>query len=171
MTSMLQYIQWFDTRAFLSLTRQSRLHLLARLSLLLSATADGWLYFLLVPMTFVFKPDSGRSILQSALLAFTTERLCYFVLKNTVRRQRPQQSLAGFTARIKPADKFSLPSGHTSAAFLFVTLLCTQLSPLFLPLYLWAASVGMSRVVLGVHYPTDIVLGAVLGTSIAIAVV
>jgi undecaprenyl-diphosphatase len=167
---MLQQIQSFDTRAFLALSRHPRRLLLSIISLLLSATADGWCYLLLIPLTLLAKPDTARGVLKLALLAFAVERGCYYVLKNTLRRQRPQQSLAGFTASITPADKFSLPSGHTSAAFLFVTLLCLTLSPLFMPLYVWAAGVGFSRVMLGVHYPSDIVSGALLGTSIAIYV-
>ncbi|MES2607069.1 MAG: phosphatase PAP2 family protein, partial [Pseudomonadota bacterium] len=121
---MLHYIQTFDTRAFLSLNHKAGSLLLSRLSLLISRTADGWLYSLLVPLTIVLRPQAAREILLSALLALTIERSCYFVLKNSLRRARPQQALVGFMAKIKPADKFSLPSGHTSAAFLFVTFLC-----------------------------------------------
>jgi undecaprenyl-diphosphatase len=171
LTSMLQQIQSFDTRTFLALSRHPRRHLLSRISLLLSATADGWFYLLLIPLAMLAKPETARHILKLVLIAFVIERTCYFVLKNTLRRQRPQQALAGFTACIIPADKFSLPSGHTSAAFLVVTLLCLTISPLFMPLYLWAAGVGFSRVMLGVHYPSDIVSGALLGSSIAINVV
>ncbi len=171
MTSMLQYIQSFDTRTFLAFSRHPRHLRLSSISLRLSATADGWFYLLLVPLTLVTRPEQARHILQLAFVAFAVERACYYILKNTLRRQRPQQALAGFTASIKPADKFSLPSGHTSAAFLFVTFLCLTISPLFMPLYAWAAGVGCSRVMLGVHYPSDIVSGALLGTSIAINVV
>jgi len=168
---MLQYIQSFDTKACLSLAGQSRPISLATLARRISATADGWLYLMLVPLALLLKPQAARQIVYTSLIAFTVERLCYLVLKNTIRRQRPQQALAGFTARIKPSDRFSLPSGHTSAAFLFVTLLCTLLTPLFLPLYLWSAMVGGSRVVLGVHYPTDTLMGALLGTSVALSVI
>jgi len=170
--SFLRSIQDFDTRTFLSVAaRQPSTSLLARAALIVSATADGWLYALLVPVLILARPESAREVLQLALTAFVFERCCYFVLKNTFRRNRPQQALAGFMAAIKPSDRFSLPSGHTSAAFLFVTLLCVFVSPLLSPLFLWAGAVGASRVILGVHFPSDIVMGAALGTSVGLSVV
>lgn len=171
LSSFLRCIQQFDTRSFLCVARQPSTSLLARLALLVSASADGWLYSILVPVLILARPGSSRELLQLALTAFIFERCCYFVLKHTFRRNRPQQALAGFMAAIKPADRFSLPSGHTSAAFLFVTLLCVLVSPLLAPLYLWAAAVGASRVILGVHFPSDVVMGAALGTSIGLSVV
>lgn len=171
MLNILRSIQHFDTRTFLAVTRQPSSSLLARIALLVSATADGWLYAILIPILLLAKPQSARELLQLALTAFVFERCCYFVLKNTFRRNRPQQALAGFMAAIKPSDRFSLPSGHTSAAFLFVTLLCVFVSPLMMPLYLWAGAVGASRVILGVHFPSDIVMGAALGTSIGFSVI
>ena len=52
-----------------------------------------------------------------------------------------------------------------------VTLLCAFNGPALLPLYAWACAVGASRVLLGVHFPTDILVGALLGTSLGFAVV
>ncbi len=171
MSGVLRYIQEFDTRSFLCVACQPSTSLLPRFALLVSATADGWLYCLLIPVLILARPETARELLQLALIAFTFERCCYFILKNTVRRNRPQQALDGFMSVIKPADRFSLPSGHTSAAFLFVTLLCVLVSPLLAPLYLWALAVGASRVILGVHFPSDVVMGAALGSSIGLSVV
>jgi len=170
--SFLRSIQDFDTRTFLSVAaRQPSTSLLARAALIVSATADGWLYALLVPVLILARPESAREVLQLSLTAFVFERCCYFVLKNTFRRNRPQQALAGFMAAIKPSDRSRLPSGRTSAAFPFVTLLCVFVSPLLSPLFLWAGAVGASRVILGVHFPSDIVMGAALGTSVGLSVV
>src|SRR5690606_15639529 len=97
-------------------------------------------------------------------------RTLYFVLKRSIRRRRPPEAISGFKAVIVASDEFSLPSGHTSAAFLFVTFLCAGFSLLFIPLYLWAIAVGFSRVILGVHFFTDILLGALIGIAIALIV-
>jgi len=106
--------------------------------------------------------------LQAVLLAFAIERPVYFVLKNGLRRNRPQAALQNFRSIITPSDQFSFPSGHTSAAFMMATLLGFYCTPLTIPLYCWAALVGFSRVVLGVHFPTDTLVGAILGIGTAL---
>lgn len=167
---MIRHIQDFDTRTFLSVLNTRRQPRLARTALIVSATADGWLYFLLFPLVILLKPAEARLLISLALLAFALERALYYSLKRTFRRRRPPAAISGFKAVITAADEFSLPSGHTSAAFLFTTFLCYGLGFMFLPLYLWACAVGASRVILGVHFPTDIVMGALIGTGIALAV-
>jgi undecaprenyl-diphosphatase len=168
--SMLKYLQVLDTRSFLTLFTISCNPRLTRLALGLSFTADGWFYFILLPVIILAKPEQPRELITLAMLAFGTERSCYFILKNIIKRPRPHDSLAGVQSVIRASDQFSLPSGHTSAAFLFVTFLCFGISPVFMPMYIWACGVGASRVVLGVHYPADILMGALLGSSVALMV-
>lgn len=171
---MLSMIQTFDTRTFLrcfAYVQHSGSATLPRLAFLVSSTADGWYYIVLIPIIMLLRPDTAREAMLLAIYAFALERSLYLLLKNSFRRQRPQQALQDFKARIIPSDRFSLPSGHTSAAFLFVTFLCLVISPAFAPLYVWACAVGISRVVLGVHFPTDVMLGALLGSGIALSVV
>ena len=109
-----------------------------------------------------------NTYIQTILLAFLIERLIYFVLKNSLKRNRPEAALKNFRSIITPSDQFSFPSGHTSAAFLMATLLSSQFPSLLIPLYCWALLIGCSRVVLGVHFPTDILVGSLLGISTAL---
>jgi len=168
--NMLKYLQVLDTRSFLSLFTISCNPRLTRAALAFSFTADGWFYFLMLPAIILARPEQSRELISLAIVAFSTERLTYFILKNTIKRRRPPDLLSGITSVVQASDQFSLPSGHTSAAFLFVTFLCVGISPLFLPLYMWSCCVGASRVVLGGHFPADILMGALLGTTVALAV-
>lgn len=102
----------------------------------------------------------GESILINA--AITT------AIKNTVRRPRPFVN----DPTIIPADaagSFSFPSGHTSQAFATATSLSIAYPKWYViaPAYLWASSVAYSRMYLGVHYPSDVLAGALVGAGSA----
>jgi undecaprenyl-diphosphatase len=133
----------------------------------LSKTGDGHLYMVIAGLLY-WREGYESPFLQVVLLAFLIERPIYFVLKNSLKRDRPQAALKDFRSVIKPSDKFSFPSGHTSAAFMMATLIGYFFPSLMILLYCWAALVGFSRVVLGVHFPTDILVGVILGISTAL---
>jgi undecaprenyl-diphosphatase len=163
---VLDGIQSLDHQ-LLMLLRQSESWLAVN-SRQVSRTADGHLY-LILPLLLAAATARGDLLAQHAVLAFAVERCLYWVLKNGLRRKRPAQALPGFESTIIASDEFSFPSGHSSAAFLFATLLVQHFGPLALPCYLWAMAVAMSRVYLGVHFPTDTLVGASLGVSIGFA--
>lgn len=108
-----------------------------------------------------------RQLAWQLTILFAIERVIYFVAKNTLRRQRPAETLNAFTALVVASDKFSFPSGHTSAATLYAVIIYQYFPLIGACLMVWAAGVGASRVILGVHYPSDILAGATLGLSIA----
>lgn len=159
-------LQNFDAAVFLWCMARKRRQPLVALSRVVSKTGDGWLYLLGFFGLWAAQAVSPR-LLWLIALAYGVERALYFVLKNSLKRHRPAQAIDGFSSAIQPHDQFSFPSGHTSAAFLSAALIGVLLPPLAWLGYIWAAGVGLSRIVLGVHFPGDVVMGAILGTSIA----
>ena len=94
-----------------------------------------------------------------------------FTLKYAVNRQRPFRKYPGIIVNksMYSINDPSFPSGHTSSAFGAATSL-SLLYPkwyVIIPSYAWAGTVAYSRMDLGVHYPSDVFAGALIGTSSA----
>ena len=88
---------------------------------------------------------------------------CNLVLKPLVARVRPCDVNTAVQLLVVRPDDFSFPSGHTGASFAAVAALCTSRNRLWMPSLLLAALIAFSRLYLYVHYPTDILAGALLG--------
>lgn len=93
--------------------------------------------------------------------------LLYKGLKGKLVRERPYVGLVGIECAMPPLDRYSFPSGHTLHAVLFTVLAIHHVPELALPLVPFAMMVAASRVVLGLHYPTDVIAGATLGAALA----
>jgi len=137
----------------------------ARISKAVSHTGDGHLYVMIAIAVLLIDKDAGGLFLGTGLLAFAIELPIYWFAKKSFRRKRPEELSSQLVSFITPSDKYSLPSGHTAAAFVMATLVgqfypeCNSMS------LMWASMVGISRLLLGVHFLTDVVIGATLGIS------
>ena len=89
-------------------------------------------------------------------------------LKYTINRERPYDTYP-FIQQVTPGGGPSFPSGHTSTAFALATSVSLACPKWYViaPSYLWAGAVGYSRMDLGVHYPSDVLAGAVIGSGSA----
>ena len=113
------------------------------------------------------EPHIHRTVL-AAILAVGLTVLLFMGVKNLVGRPRPFEAWQGLNCLMAPPDKFSFPSGHTMTAFAVWGVLAVGL-PVLSQLYLVIAIlIGLSRVFLGLHYPTDVLAGALLGSSIGL---
>jgi len=113
----------------------------------------------------------GRRAAFSGLVAVGASSLTAdLTAKHLVHRRRPERSPANTGRRARMPTSSSFPSGHTASAFAFATAVATNLPELSLPLYGLATAVGYSRVHNGVHYPGDVMGGAVLGLAVGTVV-
>ncbi len=135
-----------------------------------SRTGDGWLYPFVPFLMYLAGFPLAAQFFFCALLAYGVERSVYVIAKKGFRRRRPQNALPGYVSHIKASDEFSFPSGHTSAAFLMVTMLVLFYGWAFAVLYIWPDCGAISTKLLGVHFPSDTMVGAALGSTLAVAV-
>lgn len=90
-------------------------------------------------------------------------------LKVWVERDRPPLSNPDPEPLVQLPATYSFPSGHATVSFACATVLILAVPRLRVPLYVLAALIAFSRVYVGVHYPFDVLAGAVLGVGIATA--
>jgi undecaprenyl-diphosphatase len=162
--NLIAYDRQLCQRASIWMLRQN----LLRVFRAVSFTADGWLYPLWPLLLLSRGLDAAGLFLFKGLLGFLMLIPSFKLIKHLVQRDRPCDTVSGLISAVVPSDAWSFPSGHTASAFLMATLISLELvalAPLFLG---WAFLVGLGRVVLGVHYPTDVAAGAALGSGLAL---
>jgi undecaprenyl-diphosphatase len=131
-----------------------------------SRLGDGVLWYTLVALLALFFGEKGRMVaLQCAVAGFSGLAI-YRLLKNVLVRERPYMTHAAIICAGKPLDRFSFPSGHTLHAVSFTLVICSALPFMAVLLVPAAVLIALSRVVLGLHYPTDVLAGGLLGALI-----
>lgn len=113
----------------------------------------------------------------TAYLAFTSELTNFavtFGLKTFIKRRRPLQALENVHAKQMPVlDIYSFPSGHASTTFSLATtfaLRYPKYPQVYAPMYLWALIVSYGRPYFGMHYPSDVLAGALIGSGSSILI-
>jgi undecaprenyl-diphosphatase len=134
-----------------------------------SRLGDGYIWYGLMAVLAVFAGSRGlHAALQMAGTGLVAWWL-YRTLKRCTRRPRPFRTHPGVVARAPPLDEYSFPSGHTLHAISF-TIVAVGWFPLLAPLLIpFTVLVAMSRVVLGLHYPSDVLAGLLIGAALGAA--
>lgn len=133
-----------------------------------SRLGDGvfW-YVLLVIMPMAWGVQGLAQSLHIGLTALVGVAL-YKYLKSRWVRERPFVSSELVECKTRPLDRYSFPSGHTLHAVCFSIMMVSYVPGLFWLVVPFAVAVAISRVILGLHYPSDVFVGAILGTFLAI---
>lgn len=157
-----------EYRLCLRMNRTCRLPGVRRVFAVVSRLGNGVFWYSLMLLLPVLYGEAGwNAALRMALVAMVG-LLLYKVLKRRLSRERPYITLDGITAGTTVLDRYSFPSGHTLHAASFTLLACHDFPMLAWLCVPFAAMVAASRVILGLHYPTDVVAGAGIGIAVAL---
>lgn len=125
-------------------------------------TGEWWMYVLYAVITILIDFNIGIKAIKMGLVAYGLHYPTYYIIKNTIKRNRPFVDNIDIKALVKPPDKYSLPSGHASGTFISSLITIHVFDGLNF-LIVWPIIVSFSRVFLGVHYITDSLVGLILG--------
>jgi len=135
----------------------------------ISRLGDGMFWYALMAALAAFGGQRGLTAAAHMAATGLVALLLYRVLKRWTRRPRPFRACPGVIAHVPPLDEFSFPSGHTLQAVGF-SIVALAWYPALAPLLLgFTALVAASRVILGLHYPSDVLaaiaIGGMLGSA------
>ena len=157
----------FDSALCVKVNHTSQYRLVRYWFRLMSRLGDGIFWYALMAAIVLVQDKNGLLPVLHIALTGLTGTLIYKWLKGKTLRPRPYQVHQDVWLTGKSLDKFSFPSGHTLHAVAFSGIALAYYPMLAWLLIPFTVMVGMSRVILGLHYPSDVLAGAVLGASIS----
>lgn len=160
----------FDAQAMLWVQENLRMPVLSDILVPLTRLGNAGLLFIaaaVILLCFKTTRTSGILMLISMAACFIFNDI---IIKRLIARPRPFITVPGLVTLVSPPASYSFPSGHTASAFAaVVTLFFTRRKFLGIGLVV-AFFMGISRIYAGVHYPSDVIVGALVGTLTACAV-
>lgn len=138
---------------------------------IISRLGDGLCWYVLIAVLALVGGTHGRDVAMQMTAAALINLPLYYWLKHSIGRARPYVACPDIRACVRALDKFSFPSGHTLHAVAFATVFTwyyPMIGAVLAPLVLLIA---LSRVALGLHYPSDVAAGALIGAAVGASVV
>ena len=160
-------LQMLDDRLAVRSNRLSRHRGLRDLLRVASRLGDGVAWYTLAACLFALFGGEALPALRHMLVSGVLGVAIYKLLKMHTLRPRPFEVVTDVVCAGCPLDKFSFPSGHTLHAVSFSLILAHHFPALGPAVYGFALLVAVSRPVLGLHYPSDVLAGAAIGACLA----
>jgi undecaprenyl-diphosphatase len=160
-------IHQFDSFLCIAVNHTSQYRLIRNFFRVISRLGDGIFWYSLMVGILMLNGANAYTPVAHMALAGLCGTLLYKWLKGKTLRPRPYEVHQDIWLSGTPLDKFSFPSGHTLHAVVFSLVAIGYYPQLAIVVVPFAVMVGLSRVVLGLHYPSDVIAGALIGALIA----
>ena len=175
MNTFLQSVQNLDGEILLQIQLHLRTDMLTPLMKFVTFLGNGGWFWILCAVVLLAIPKTRKTGYAAVLSLIFGVIVTNLLLKNIVARPRPFAEIEALIPLIAKPTDFSFPSGHTTASFA-VALVMLRMLPkkIGIPAVVLAALVAFSRLYLGVHYPTDVLVGfvvALVGSTVAVWIV
>lgn len=175
MNTFLQSVQNLDGEILLQIQQHLRTDMLTPLMKFVTFLGNGGWFWILCAVVLLTIPKTRKTGYAAVLSLIFGVIVTNLLLKNIVARPRPFAEIEALIPLIAKPTDFSFPSGHTTASFA-VALVMLRMLPkkIGIPAVVLAALVAFSRLYLGVHYPTDVLVGfvvALVGSLLAVWIV
>jgi undecaprenyl-diphosphatase len=128
---------------------------------------DGWLWYALGLLLVLLGGDTGRLAAAQSAVATASGVVLFLWMKRKAGRRRPCALEPHCWSTLLPPDQFSFPSGHTITAFAVCMTLIAHYPEAQAALLFCALSIAASRILLGMHFLSDVLAGAVIGTLLS----
>ncbi len=160
-------LEW-DASVLLWIQENMRTELMTTIMKAITRLGDGgslWIVLAIILLVLNKTRKVGAASAVALIITFLTVNLG---IKNMVARTRPYEVIDGLINLVEKQSDFSFPSGHSAHAFAVgVVILIMMPKKIGVPIFVISILMAFSRLYVGVHYPTDVIAGAILGTIIA----
>jgi undecaprenyl-diphosphatase len=164
---MLSFIELRDQRLMRRLNRWPAPRWIRIWMIYATHGGDGWLWYAMGLVILLFGGEERLRAVTSAGLAAGLGIALFLRLKKATGRRRPSAFEPHCWATLLPPDQFSFPSGHTITGFAVALSLIQFYPALAGSLLFCALSIALSRIILGMHFLSDVVAGAIIGAGLA----
>ncbi len=161
---MIEFITSIDKSILLFIQEFIRCNFLNKIMTFITTLGNGgfiWIALGVILISFKKSRKIGILVLCALILEFTVNDL---ILKNLVERVRPFNQFSDIIPLVKKPISFSFPSGHTASSFAAAGIIFLYTKKKYgIPALILATLIGFSRVYLGVHFPSDVIIGCLVG--------
>lgn len=161
---MLETLLNVDGGILLLIQENIRNPILDHVMIFITTLGDGGMIWIAVTLLLLISKKTRKIGMMSAAALLGSLLINNYFIKNLVQRPRPYVTFTDLQILIPTPSEFSFPSGHTSSSFAAAGVFYHNLSKRYgIPAIILAGLIGVSRMYVGVHYPTDVIAGIVMG--------